>query len=127
MRSFSLNRITYYLHSCSALNKKDINCNAFLSFFRSQFSLKRAAAIILGMLLLAIGMSSPLFFIARIERLVSFQDTFQMEDVLICREIWPQGWRIAYKTFSCIFQFLGPVIIVVSGLIFSFSSPQIID
>ena len=86
---------------------------------RAEVSLTRAVLVITLMTFLSLVLCSPLYFMAQIKRLVSFQDAMSMEveDILICREIWPKGWRVTYKLCSCIFQFLGPVIIVVSEII----------
>ena len=61
-------------------------------------------------------MSSPLYFMAEIKIVITFKESVQMESehITTCVEFWTRGWRIAYKTCSCVFQFLGPVILVVS-------------
>ena len=61
-------------------------------------------------------MSSPLYFMAEIKIVITFKESVQMEseNITTCVEFWTRGWRIAYKTCSCVFQFLGPVILVVS-------------
>jgi hypothetical protein len=76
-------------------------------------SLAKAAVIILLMTSLSTVLCSPLFLMAKIKKLVSFQDTMSMDDILICQEVWPSGWRVTYKTCACVFQFLGPVLFVV--------------
>ena len=68
------------------------------------------------MLILSLVMSSPLYFMAEIKIVITFKESVQMESehITTCVEFWTRGWRIAYKTCSCVFQFLGPVILVVS-------------
>jgi hypothetical protein len=77
-----------------------------------------AAVIILFMTCLSSVLCTPLFLMAKIKKLVSFEDNILMDlnlnDILICQEVWPKGWRVTYKTFACIFQFVGPVLFVVS-------------
>lgn len=88
----------------------------FLGFFfcRGELTLKTTFVWIAGMILLSCLESAPLFFMAQISPLVSFQEEVQMQNILICREVWTKGSRVAYKTFSCVFQFIIPLFFVVS-------------
>ena len=38
-----------------------------------------------------------------------------MGDILVCRETWTPKIRMAYKLTTCTFQFVVPVLLVVSG------------
>ena len=83
--------------------------------FRGELTLKVTFLWIFGMSLLASIESAPLFFMAQIKQLVSFQEEVHMQNILICREVWTKGSRVAYKTFSCVFQFIIPLCFVVSS------------
>ena len=83
-------------------------------YFRGELTLRTTFIWIGGMILFACAESAPLFFMAQISPLVSFQAEVQMQNILICREVWTKGSRVAYKTFSCVFQFIIPLCFVVS-------------
>ena len=89
-----------------------------LFFCRGELTLKSAAMWILGMLLISTAASTPMYYMAQIKGLVEFQVESNFQDILICREMWPKGRRMAYKTCCCIFQFLIPLCIIVSNKFF---------
>lgn len=76
--------------------------------------MKMAGLWIVSMIFVSGAASTPMFYMAQIKQLVAFQDEVNYQDILICREMWPMNRRIAYKTTSCVVQFIIPLIIIVS-------------
>ena len=89
----------------------------FFQFYRADLTLRTAGFWIGSMVILSIGASTPMFYMAQIKQLVDFQGGVSYQDILICREMWPKERRVAYKTLSCIVQFIIPLIIIVSELL----------
>ena len=66
------------------------------------------------MVVMSLAAVTPVFTIAKIDSLIHFQETSDMGDILVCRETWTPKIRMAYKLTTCTFQFVVPVVLVVS-------------
>ena len=77
-------------------------------------TLKLAGVYIAAITFLSLAGSTPVYFMAQIKRVVEFQTTLDYEDILICKSTFSKAERVAYKTGSCVFQFLIPLWIIVS-------------
>ena len=83
-------------------------------FYRDDMTMKVAILYIACITLLSAIASSPMFYMDLITKNVEFPKTISRDNLSTCTSTWSQNAGMAYKTFSCVFQFIIPLCAIVS-------------